>query len=222
MSSIANAARGRLTRASVAEAARLLARRDADLAAILRAHGPPPLWSRPAGFPTLVRIILEQQVSLASARSTYERADLTLGAVTPTRLVEAGESGLRSVGFTRQKAGYCVAAAGAILDGSLSLEALGRASDAEARSALMRLKGIGPWSADIYLLMSMLRPDVWPTGDLALVSTVRSLKRLRGQPTAQRLESIAEAWRPYRSVAARMLWQQYLSGKGAGCSASAR
>ena len=213
MGPVSKAAPGRLTRASLAEAAGLLARRDADLADIMRAHGPPPLWSRPAGFRTLVRIILEQQVSLASARSTYRRAELALGEVTPTSFAEARESGLRSVGFTRQKACYCVAAAGAILDGTLSLAALSRASDVEARAALMRLKGIGPWSADIYLLMSLLRPDVWPTGDLALVSTVRSLKRLRGHPTAHRLESIAEGWRPYRSVAARMLWQRYLSGR---------
>src|SRR5678815_894978 len=187
----------RITRASVAEATGLLARRDPDLAQIMRAHGPPPLWSRPSGFPTLVRIILEQQVSLASAKALYKRLELALGEVTAARLAGMREEGLRSLGFTRQKAAYCIAAADSVLNGELDLKSLAKASDADARAALMRLKGIGPWSADIYLLMSLLRPDVWPSGDLALVSAVRALKRLSGPPAPPRLEAIAEAWRPY-------------------------
>lgn len=206
---------GLLTRPSLAEAALTLAGRDASLARILKTHGTPPLWSRPAGFPTLVRIILEQQVSLASARSIYRRVSSALGEVTPQRFVRAGEEGLRAQGLTRQKAAYCMAAAGALLDGSLDLGSVATASDAEARASLLRVKGIGPWSADIYLLMALRRPDVWPTGDLALVSAVRRLRRLPRRPTTQRLEAIADRWRPYRSVAARMLWQYYLAERAA-------
>ena len=205
-----------LTRARLAAIARDLASRDEDLAGILAACGPPPLWSRPAGFATLIRIILEQQVSLASARSLYDRTHQALGEISPGRFLAAGEDGLKALGFTRQKAAYCWTAARAILEGDLELEMLSSVGDEAARVALTRLKGIGPWSADIYLLMALRRPDVWPSGDLALVTALRRLKRLRGPITPRRIESIASAWRPYRSVAARMLWQYYLAGMDAG------
>jgi len=201
-----------LTRQSLAAAARLLARRDEDLAGILSAHGPPPLWRRPGGYRTLFRIILEQQVSLASARSLGQRVEAILGGVTPARMIEVGEPGLRSLGLTRQKSAYCVDAARHVLDGRLVFRRLARQDDAQARDMLMHIKGIGPWSADIYLLMALGRRDVWPAGDLALVETLRRVKRLRGALPADRLERIAAAWRPYRAVAARMLWQHYLAG----------
>jgi len=201
----------RLTRESVSVAARHLAERDSDLAGILAEHGPPPLWQRPAGFATLFRIILEQQVSLASARSLCRRVTASLGAITPERLDGAGESGLRALGLTRQKAAYSVDAARHVLDGRLDFRALARMEDDAARQMLMRVKGIGPWSADIYLLMALRRPDVWPVGDLALVSAARAVKKMRTEPSAARLERLCRGWRPYRAVAARMLWQYYLA-----------
>ena len=204
-----------LTRARLVELARHLSARDADLAGVLVSCGPPPLWSRPAGFGTLVRIILEQQVSLASARAMYERAVARLGEITPRRLARAGEGRLRAIGFTRQKAAYCCAAARAIEQGDLDLDRLRRAGDDEARGALRRLKGIGPWSADIYLLMALRRPDIWPAGDLAIVAALRRLKRVRGSLPTRRVEAMADDWRPYRSVAARMLWQYYLAERRA-------
>ena len=201
----------RLTAPGIREAAEHLGARDGDLRALLRAQGPPPLWGRAPGFETLVKIILEQQVSLASAEAIFRRLRERIAPFTPGRLAQAGETGLRAHGVTRQKAAYCVHLAGAIIEGRLDLEAVGRMDDAAAAEALTRLKGIGPWTAQIYLLMALRRPDVWPSGDLALVRTVRTVKRLRRSPTPSRMLAIAEAWRPYRAVAARMLWQHYLA-----------
>jgi DNA-3-methyladenine glycosylase II len=203
-----------LTRRRLTAAARLLAGRDADLAAILERHGPPPLWERPPGFASLVRIILEQQVSLASAKALEARLVSTLGPHAPEVFLERGEPGLRRLGLTRQKARYCVGLAAAVRDGGVDLAALERLDDERVAAALTRLDGVGPWTAQIYLLMVLLRPDVWPRGDLALVATLRSVKRLRRAPSPGRIAAIAETWRPYRSVAARMLWQEYLARRG--------
>ncbi|MFI5338956.1 MAG: DNA-3-methyladenine glycosylase family protein, partial [Candidatus Methylomirabilales bacterium] len=201
-----------LTRARLAKAAQCLASRDADLAGILRRHGPPPMWARRPGFATLVRIILEQQVSLASARSVFGRLAASVDPFTARGFVEVGEPYLRSLGITRQKAAYCVHVARAIAEGQLNLGAVARMSDSNAKTALTRIKGIGPWTADIYLLMALRRPDVWPSGDLALVTAVGKLKGLRERPTPSAVAAVAEEWRPFRSVAARMLWQYYLAG----------
>ena len=201
-----------LTQRSLTRAAHRLARADETLGAILDRHGPPPLWARPPGFPTLLHIILEQQVSLASAKAIFERVAASLTPLTPHTVMTAGEPHLRSLGLTRQKAAYCVHAACAIADGSFSLDALAELDDDEALGHLMRLKGIGPWSAEIYLLMAQLRADVWPAGDLALATAMMKTKRLRRRPDTAKLRAMAEPWRPYRSVAARMLWQSYLYG----------
>ena len=202
---------GRLTKESLASAARRLAGQDSDLARILDRYGEPPLWARKPGFPTLIRIILEQQVSLASARSMFMRLAARVAPFTASRFAELGEPYFRSLGVTRQKAAYCVHAARTITAGHLTLAAVGRMSDADARAALTRIKGVGPWTADIYLLMALRRADVWPSGDLALVSAVGRLKELGERTTPHAIAEIAERWRPFRSVAARMLWQYYLA-----------
>jgi DNA-3-methyladenine glycosylase II len=199
-----------LTTGRLAAAARALARRDRDLAGILARHGAPPLWARRPGFETLAGIILEQQISLASAAATHRRLVAGLGALTPATCAAAGEARIRDLGVTRQKAAYLVGLARAVEDGVLDLRSLGRLPDDEARTALVRIKGIGPWSANIYLLMALRRPDVWPAGDLALATAARAVKRLRRAPTPEALDRLAEPWRPYRAVAARMLWQHYL------------
>lgn len=204
-----------LTRISLETAARRLARKDPDLAAILDRHGPPPLWDRDPGFPTLLHIILEQQVSLASAKAVFDRLASSLSPLTPAAVVAAGEQHLRSLGLTRQKAAYCLHAAAAIAEGRLSLGALSRLDDERALARLMSLKGIGPWSAEVYLLMALRRADIWPAGDLALAVAMMKVKRLRRRPHPVRLRVLAEPWRPYRSVAARMLWQSYIHGERA-------
>lgn len=200
---------------ALARAARQLARRDKQLGSIYQKLGPPPLWARPPGFPTLVKIILEQQVSLSSAASIYARLKKNTVPFRPDRMLELGEAHLKSLGLTRQKTAYCLHLAQSLTDKRLRLAQLSRMSDNEATTALLALKGIGPWSANIYLLMALGRPDIWPTNDLALAIAITELRQLTTRPNANELAEIAEAWRPYRSVAARMLWQYYLARRGA-------
>ena len=200
-----------LTENSLGRAAKTLARRDNDLASILKSLGPPPLWDRPPGFSTLVKIILEQQVSLASAASLFARLKRNTTPFRPARMIELGEAHLKSQGLTRQKTAYCLHLAESLHNKRLRLSQLSLMSDAEVKTALMEIKGLGSWSADVYLLMVLRRPDIFPATDLALVTAVTELKQLPARPNTNQLLEMAEAWRPYRSVAARMLWQYYLA-----------
>jgi DNA-3-methyladenine glycosylase II len=200
----------RLDHRSLALGARALAARDPDLAGLLRAHGTPPLWGRRPGFATLIQIILEQQVSLAAARTMYRRLVERLGGMEPDRVVAAGRDRLRSWGLTRQKAAYCHGLAERVLDG-LDLGKVARAGDTEGRALLLAVPGLGPWSVDIYFLMALRRPDVWPTGDLALAQALFEVKGGRRLPSRERQATLARAWAPWRSVAARLLWCHYLA-----------
>lgn len=189
-----------------------LATRDPALASIAARHGPPPLWERDPGFATLARIILEQQVSLTSADAAYLRLERAAGSVTPSAVVAAGEVRLAAAGLTRQKTRYLLALAAAVVDGSFDLEGVDGLDDDAARAALSAQLGIGRWSADIYLLMALGRPDIWPTGDIALAAAAQYAAGLAERPTWDELERMADAWRPWRAVAARLLWHAYLSG----------
>ena len=171
------------------------------------------MWARRPGFPTLLRIILEQQVSLISARAMFERLKSNIEPFTTLGFIEAGEATLRSLGVTRQKAHYCVCVAEAFVNGHLNQ--LARMSDEDAHQALVSIKGVGPWTANIYLLMVLRRPDIWPDGDVALASAVGSLRKINPRPSFPELAKIADSWRPFRSVAARMLWQYYLAEREA-------
>ena len=172
------------------------------------------MWGRRPGFAALVRIILEQQVSLAAARTMYRRLAHHLGAMTPEGLQAMEVSGLREFGLTRQKAGYCYGLAARILGGRLDLTAVARGPDDVGRQVLLGVPGLGPWSVDIYYLMALRRPDVWPRGDLALALALREVKRLDGLPTKDKQQALASAWVPWRSVAARLLWMYYLAARG--------
>jgi DNA-3-methyladenine glycosylase II len=194
------------------EAAQHLAASDQTLGRILATHGPPPMWRRPTGFPTLVHIILEQQVSLKSAKAMLLRLQSAIDPFTPERFVQLGETHFRSLGVTRQKSAYLLHLSHSILNGELGLRKLSRMTDDEVKQRLTQIKGIGSWSAEVYLLMAMRRADIWPAGDLALAVAVKELWGLELKPTPDELERIAEPWRPYRAVAARMLWQHYLFG----------
>lgn len=207
-----------LTNETLAAAAALLAARDCHLASIYRVHGVPPMWGRRTGFPTLLRIVLEQQVSLVSARAMFARLKRNIEPFTAASFIERGEPYLRSLGVTRQKAHYFIQIAEAFTKGELNR--LGRLSDEEARTALLRIKGVGPWTANIYLLMALRRPDIWPDGDIALATAVARIRKMKSRPSFIELAKIAERWRPYRSVAARMLWQYYLARAGESTSAS--
>ncbi len=203
-----------LTHASLCRGAKALAAIDADLAGILDRLGEPPLWARRPGFPALVRIILEQQVSLSAAHTMYRRLHSHLGAMSAENLHRLKVEGLRKLGLTRQKANYCHGLASRILGGSLDLAATARCPDQVGRRALLAVPGLGPWSVDIYYLMALRRPDVWPQGDLALASSLFEVKRLDRSPTKEEQEALTRGWAPWRSVAARILWAHYLERRG--------
>jgi len=205
----------KLTAASLARGVRALSEADEDLARVVRVCGAPQMWEREPGFPTLVFIILEQQVSLASARAAFERLLAEVSTLTPQTFLTLDDETLRRVGFSRQKTLYCKLAAAEIASGAFDLDALASVDDDAARAALMSLKGVGHWTAEIYLLRALLRPDAWPSGDLALQVAAQEVKGLSARPTAAELDELAERWRPLRAVAARLLWQHYLHKRGA-------
>jgi len=203
-----------LTRRTLLSAVEGLTNADPALAASVERFGPPPLWARQPTYATLVHLILEQQVSLASARAAFDRLEVALASgVEPRAFLELSDAELRAIGFSRQKAGYARDLAAALADG-FDLEGLADLPDEEVRSSLMRLRGIGRWTADIYLIMCLRRPDVWPHGDQALATAALELLELPTRPTFDALELRARSWRPHRATAARILWQHYLCVRG--------
>jgi len=171
------------------------------------------MWAREPSFATLVHLILEQQVSLASALAAFERLRIATGDLTPATFLTLGDRTLREIGFSRQKAGYARDLAVALIDG-FDLTALEHESDDEVRRSLSGLRGIGRWTSDVYLTMCLLRPDVWPHGDQALATGAMELLALPERPTFDELEALAERWHPYRAVAARIIWHHYLGVRG--------
>ncbi len=200
-----------LTDETFAEGLAFLAGSDPDLAQILTRLGPPPMWAREAGFPTLVHIILEQQVSLASAKAAFDRLLAIVSPLTPAGLLELDDAAMKAIGFSRQKTGYARLLAQAVLEGRLDLDRLHQQDDATVKAELVKLKGIGAWTADIYLLMALRRPNIWPSGDLALAIAAQRVKGLAARPTFAELEALSSTWQPWRAVAARLLWHHYLS-----------
>lgn len=201
----------RLTLETFNKALTILAQRDPDLGAVIAKFGNPPVWRRPRGFETLILLILEQQVSLASARAAYDRLAACAGALTPDNMLALEDTEYRAAGVSRQKTRYIRHLSDCVLDRSLRIDRLGRMSDDDVRGHLMQVKGIGAWTADVYLLMALMRPDVWPVGDIALQAAAHGIKGLTARPDQDQLAEIGESWRPWRSVAARILWHHYLS-----------
>jgi DNA-3-methyladenine glycosylase II len=198
--------------ASLLAGVEALAARDAALASIVERYGPPPMWAREPGFPTLVLLILEQQVSLASARAAYERLLARTGEpLTPAALRSLSDEELLAAGFSRQKTRYARTLATAVADGSLDLEGLAALDDAGVERALTAIPGVGPWTATIYRLMVLLRPDAWPIHDIALSQAYSEVRGLAVRPRPEEMDALAEGWRPWRAVAARILWHHYLS-----------
>jgi DNA-3-methyladenine glycosylase II len=193
------------------EGLQFLADCDPALAQILLELGEPPMWAREPGFPTLIHIILEQQVSLASALAAYRRLLTATDPLTPDRFLEFDDATLKTIGFSRQKTAYARHLAQAILQGELDLTRLNALDDNAVRAELTKIKGIGNWTADIYLLMVLRRPDIWPKGDLALAIAVQRVLQLATRPTPEELESLSLRWRPWRAVATRLFWHFYLS-----------
>ena len=192
---------------------RNLVKRDRDLAAIIKQYGEPPTWQREPGFATLIRIILEQQVSYASAKATFKRLTDNLEDLTPESFLTLDDAELKTIGFSRQKTKYGRGLAQAIIARELNLTTLEQLDDRTIRQELTKIKGIGDWTVDIYLMMALQRQDVFPCKDLAVAIAVKEIRNLPTRPQAAELESIAESWKPYRAIATKILWHYYLNRK---------
>lgn len=195
------------------KAAKNLASEHSELAIVYEKHGPPPLWDRPLGFATLLNIILEQQVSLASAKTCFDKLAAHVGEVTPENLLSIDDISLKTIGFSRQKTAYARHLAEAVIEKRIDLDYLHTLPDDKVKATLIQLKGIGEWTSDVYLLMAMLRPDVMPRGDIALHAAYQKLTNADRRPSSDEFIAIAQKWQPFRSVAARLLWHFYLSEK---------
>jgi len=199
-----------INRETLAEGIRVLTRRDQVLAQVYEQVPTPPLWLRPPGLATLVQIILEQQVSLKSAQATFNRLQNTCQPLSPQTLLTLTPEQWRACGISRQKSDYLCHLARALEVKTLDLEALMACDDELVYQQLTQIRGIGTWTANIYLLMALARPDVWPTGDLALVVSLNQLYGLPDKSQEKERQAIITSWRPWRAVAARLLWQYYL------------
>lgn len=188
-----------------------LAAADADLANIINTHGYPPLWSRPNTFETLVHIILEQQVSLASALSALNKLKEYIQEITPARVLLLTDEEFKACYFSRQKTTYTKYLAEAIISGRINLAELEHLPDEVIRTKLTALKGIGNWTADVYLMFVLQHADIFPVGDLAAVNALKRVKKLPKETTREELIAMAEQWQPYRTVASMLLWHYYLS-----------
>lgn len=204
----------RLTKTLVAEGAERLARSDPALRAIYEQFGPPPLLRRPATFGTLIHIILEQQVSVESAKSTFDRLNKRCGGdVRPQSLLQIGSETLRELGFSRQKARYSLALADDCVEQRFSISRLRKLDDHAVREQIVSRLGLGNWSADVFMMLALLREDILPIGDLALVKGLEEIDETK-YDSSDGIVARAESWRPLRSIATRMVWQWYVHKRG--------
>jgi DNA-3-methyladenine glycosylase II len=199
--------------ATLHEEVAMLASRDRVFADLSERNGPPPLWMRQPTFETVTRLILEQQVSLASANAAYRRLSDRLGNVDPEGFLSLTDSELKSVGFSRQKTSYVRGVADLVCSGDLDLAAIAELEDVEAEAQLLQIRGIGRWTAACFLLFAKGSPDIWPSGDRALYVSMASVFNLGAVPDKDTADEMAESWAPHRSTAARMLWYDYLGGR---------
>ncbi|TWR28522.1 DNA-3-methyladenine glycosylase 2 family protein [Mucilaginibacter achroorhodeus] len=183
---------------------------DTDFAMVIKQHGYPPFWSRPNTFESLVHIILEQQVSLASALSALNKLRERVGEITPARVLVLTDAEMRECYCSRQKTAYIRYLAEAILGGQINLSDFEQMEDDDIRSRLTALKGIGNWTVDVYLMFALHHTDVLPIGDLAIVNAIKQLKNLQKDTPKEDLLIIADTWKPYRTVASMLLWHFYL------------
>lgn len=187
-----------------------LAKKDAQLKAIITQYGYPPFWSRPATFASLILFILEQQVSLASAKAAFDKLQATIGTVTPQKVLQLSDAELKACYFSRQKTVYARCLAEAIISKQVNLKKLATASNEEVRNTLIQVKGIGNWTVDVYLMMVLQRCDLFPSGDIALINSAKEVLQLPPQTTKETVLTIAQKWVPYRTIAAYLLWHAYL------------
>lgn len=191
-----------------------LAKKDKELRAIIKEHGHPPMWTRPATFQTLILTILEQQVSLAAAYAAFKKLKERIGYVTPAKILSLTDEELRACYFTRQKTVYARELALAIQSKKISLKKISVLPDEAVREQLIQLKGIGHWTIDVYLMHALQRTDLFPLGDIALVNSLKEVKQLPKDTGKEKMLAIAEPWRPYRTIAAMILWHAYIKKRG--------
>jgi DNA-3-methyladenine glycosylase II len=180
---------------------------DNIFAGIREQYGIPPNWTRPQGFISLSKLILEQQVSLVSANAHFQKLNAFVGEFTPSNLLRLTDEEFRNCNISRQKAKYLRALSDAILSGNLDLEALPKLSEPEVRKHLTDIKGIGHWTADVYLMFCLQSKDIFPIGDIAVVNTIKELTEAK---TKEEINVLAEKWKPFRSLAVYFLWHHYL------------
>ena len=188
----------------------LLAKKDKELKGILSNYGYPPMWTRPQGFSTLINIILEQQVSLASAKAAYNKLKEKTGTITPEKVLKLSDVEMKACYFSRQKMVYARHLAETLINKKIKIRSLVKNNDDDVRSVLKQVKGIGDWTVDVYLMFAMQRADVFPTGDLAMMNSLKKVKNLPTKSSKEEILALAESWRPYRSVATYLLWHNYL------------
>jgi DNA-3-methyladenine glycosylase II len=191
-----------------------LAKKDATIKSILKTHGYPPIYTRKPSFETLVHIILEQQVSLASAKAALVRLKEKIGIITPKKLLQLTDEELRTCYFSRQKIIYTRTLAQAIETKAISLKSFATKPDEVIRNELIQLKGIGNWTIDVYLMMVLQRTDLFPIGDIALVNSIKHEKQLAKETTKEAILSLSNNWKPYRTVASFIFWHAYIKRKG--------
>ena len=192
----------------------ILTKKDKDLKRIIKTHGYPPMWTRPATFQSLILFILEQQVSLASAYAAFKKLKEKIGFVTPEKILSLSDEELRACYFSRQKMVYARELANAIQSKQLRLRKFSTAHEEEIRVELKKIKGIGDWTVDVYLMHSLQRVDLFPLGDIALVNSLKETKQLHPKVSKEDMLAIAEPWRPYRTIAAMILWHAYIQKRG--------
>lgn len=171
-------------------------------------YGTPPNWTRPQGFISLSQIILEQQVSLASAKAHFLKLSSYLVEFTPSNILKLTDEEMRSCQISRQKTKYLRALSTAIISGDVDLEELPKLNETEIRKQLTSIKGIGDWTTDIYLMFCLQSKDIFPIGDIAVVNTVKELSDAK---TKEEIILLAEKWKPFRSLAVYFLWHYYLN-----------
>jgi DNA-3-methyladenine glycosylase II len=187
-----------------------LSQRDKVFTAIIEKHSYPPMWTRPVSFATLIHIILEQQVSLASALAAFNKLKEKIGTITPEKLLQLSDAEMKACYFSRQKMVYARHLAEAIVSKKIQLKKLSAFPDEEIRIALKQVKGIGDWTADVFLMFALQRADIFPIGDLAMVNALKEVKQLPKNTAKEELLLMAEKWRPYRTIAAMLLWHHYI------------
>ena len=191
-----------------------LSKKDKHLRSIIKQYSYPPMWTRTASFQTLIHIILEQQVSLASARAALNKLKEKLGRITPEKLIALSDEEMRACYFSRQKMVYARGLAEAFVSKEIILKNFSKLEDAEIRQQLKTIKGIGDWTVDVFLLFALQRTDVFPLGDLAMVNALKEVKQLPKETKQEKLLKLAEQWRPYRSIATMLLWHYYIQRRG--------